>query len=88
MRTFLWVFMNILKKIDLFRGFEKMLKNLTFWTSPKTGKPYSIVGDFCFDGFKIQPFRKKYFQPVYNPGKKWLVDSLRQPILREIISKK
>jgi len=42
---------------------------------------FNSLGDFCFDGFKIQPFRKKYFQPVYNPGKKWLVDFLRQLIL-------
>ena len=30
---------------------------------------FNSLWDFCFDGFKIQPFRKKYFQPVYNPEK-------------------
>ena len=46
---------------------------------------FNSLGDLCFwNGFKIQPLIKKYFQPVYNPGKKWLVDSLRQPILSKV----
>ncbi len=31
-RTFPWVFIDILKKFALFNAFEKMLQNLTFWT--------------------------------------------------------
>ena len=82
MRTFLWVFMNILKKIDFFRAFEKMLKNLTFWTSPKLESlVQSTWGYFC-NGFRICFFRKKYFQTDCDLEKKWPFDSLRQPILR------
>jgi hypothetical protein len=92
MRTFLWVFMNILKKIDFFRAFEKMLKNLTFWTSPKLESLVQSTWGFFCNGFRICFFRKKYFQTDCDLEKKWPFDSLRQPILifirRAILIKK
>ena len=86
MRTFLWVFINILKKIDSFQAFEKMLKNLTFWTSPKLESLVQSTWGFFFNGFRICFFRKKYFQTDCDLEKKWPFDSLRQPILMSVYS--
>jgi hypothetical protein len=73
MRTVLWVFMNILKKIDFFRAFEKMLKNLTFWTSPKLESLVQSTWGFFFNGFRICFLRKKYFQTDCDLEKKMTV---------------
>ncbi len=54
--------MNILKKIDLFKAFEKMLKNLTFRTSPNWKALFNSLGDLTVLEYALS--EKNIFRPI------------------------
>jgi len=60
--------MNILKKIDLFRAFEKNAQKPDFLNLSKIGKPYSIhLRIFILTVLKYNLSEKNIFNPFITP---------------------